>query len=132
MKPATTTTTTGARSPAVRTVLDVKPGFQPRARYFAALTSNGFVPYVIADLTRQAIAYWQLRRQSAHRTGIEQAFLDAYLSQAACLLLVASECFGSLRRPRSSPRRRVCAPEMLPHRRQPTARLTSDCPTTDR
>ena len=83
MKPATTTTTTGARSPAVRTVLDVKPGFQPRARYFAALTSNGFVPYVIADLTRQAIAYWQLRRQSAHRTGIEQAFLDAYLSQAA-------------------------------------------------
>ena len=71
---------------------------QPWSRYFAALTSNGFVPYQVIDLTRQAIPYWRLRLESARRSGIEAAFLAAYTNRAAGLVLVAAERFNAMPR----------------------------------
>ena len=95
---------------------------QPRARYFAALTSNGFVPYVVADLTAQVVPYWQLRTRSRHRTGIDRACLSAYLSQTACLLLVAAERFGGPGR--NQPRRRREAVNQAMNSQSPTSSAT--------
>ena len=67
----------------------------PRSRYFKALVSNDLIPYKVSDLTAQAIPYWELRTQSAHRTGIEDAFLRAYLTRAANFLLVATHYLPS-------------------------------------
>jgi hypothetical protein len=67
---------------------------QPRARYIAALASTGFVPYIIVDLTRQAIPYWHLRLRSPQRTGMERAFLAAVSSNSASLVLMAAERSG--------------------------------------
>jgi hypothetical protein len=35
--------------------------------------------------------YWELRTNSAHRTGIEDAFLAAYREGAASFLLISAE-----------------------------------------
>jgi len=67
----------------------------PRSRYFKALVSNDLIPYRVSDLTAQAIPYWELRTQSAHRTGIEDAFLRAYLTRAANFLLVGAQYLPS-------------------------------------
>jgi geranyl diphosphate 2-C-methyltransferase len=66
-----------------------------RSSYFKALVSNDFIPYKVIDLTAQAIPYWELRIQSAHRTGIEDAFLRAYLTRAANFFLVGAEYLPS-------------------------------------
>jgi geranyl diphosphate 2-C-methyltransferase len=62
-----------------------------RSEYFKALAEHDFVPYTVDDLTAQAIPYWELRTESAHRTGIENAFLGAYRQRAASFLLIAAE-----------------------------------------
>ncbi len=62
-----------------------------RAEYFAALAAGMLVPYKVVDLTTEGVPYWELRAQSAHRTGIEEAFLSAYRQRAANFLLVAAE-----------------------------------------
>ncbi len=62
-----------------------------RREYFAALGAGMLVPYEVVDLTAEAIPYWELRTQSIHRTGIEEAFLNAYRQRAANFLLVAAE-----------------------------------------
>jgi len=62
----------------------------PRSDYFAALAQNGFAPYQVADLTKRAIPYWELRTHSEHRTGIEDAFLAAYHSGAMTFLLAGA------------------------------------------
>ncbi|HEU4427089.1 MAG TPA: methyltransferase domain-containing protein [Pilimelia sp.] len=62
-----------------------------RSEYFAALAANALVPYQVVDLTTDAMPYWTLRSHSQHRTGIEQAFLNAYRRRAANFLLVATE-----------------------------------------
>jgi geranyl diphosphate 2-C-methyltransferase len=67
----------------------------PRSGYFKALVSNDFIPYKVVDLTAQAIPYWELRTQSAHRTGIEDVFLRAYQTRAANFLLVGAEYLPS-------------------------------------
>jgi geranyl diphosphate 2-C-methyltransferase len=67
----------------------------PRSRYFKALVSNDLIPYKVSDLTAQAVPYWELRTQSAHRTGIEDAFLRAYLTRAANFLLVGTQYLPS-------------------------------------
>lgn len=62
-----------------------------RSAYFKALAEHDFVPYAVVDLTPDAIPYWDLRTHSAHRTGIESAFLRAYRERAANFLLLAAE-----------------------------------------
>jgi geranyl diphosphate 2-C-methyltransferase len=65
-----------------------------RSTYFAALAVGGLVPYRVADLTADAIPYWELRTRSQHRTGIETAFLNAYRQRAASFLLVGTDRLG--------------------------------------
>ena len=77
---------------------DVGLSAHPRARLFAALTSNGLVPYVISDLTTQAVPYWKLRLHADSQTGVEGTFLAAYLSHKASLLLVVAERFSAPKR----------------------------------
>jgi geranyl diphosphate 2-C-methyltransferase len=62
-----------------------------RSEYFKALAAHDFVPYAVVDLTTDGMPYWELRRHSAHRTGIEDAFLTAYRQRAANFLLLAAE-----------------------------------------
>ena len=98
---------------------DVGLSAHPRARLFAALTSNGFVPYVISDLTTQAVPYWKLRLHADSQTGVEGAFLAAYLSHKASLLLVVAERFSAPRRtqPRRTQPRRTAKPRTVGTRR---------------
>ncbi len=62
-----------------------------RGDYFKALAEHNFVPSAVVDLTMDAIPYWELRTHSAHRTGIEDAFLAAYRRGAASFLLISAE-----------------------------------------
>jgi geranyl diphosphate 2-C-methyltransferase len=62
-----------------------------RGDYFKALAGHGFVPSAVVDLTTDAIPYWELRTHSAHRTGIEDAFLAAYRKGTASFLLISAE-----------------------------------------
>lgn len=63
----------------------------PRSEYFKALNSNGLVPINVIDLTPQAIPYWELREQSALRTGIEEPFLTAFREGSFHYLLIAAD-----------------------------------------
>jgi geranyl diphosphate 2-C-methyltransferase len=71
-----------------------------RSQYFATLAQCGFVPYRVVDLTADAIPYWELRSQSRHHTGVEDAFLNAYRSRAANFLLVGTDHPAMTRRRR--------------------------------
>jgi geranyl diphosphate 2-C-methyltransferase len=62
-----------------------------RGEYFAALAANDLIPYKVIDLTSDAMPYWELRSHSQHRTGIEDAFRNAYSTRAANFLLVATD-----------------------------------------
>lgn len=63
----------------------------PRSGYFAALAEHGFVPYLVKDLTAEVMPYWELRRRSAHRTGIEDAFLHGCRTGALNCVLIAAD-----------------------------------------
>jgi geranyl diphosphate 2-C-methyltransferase len=63
----------------------------PKSRYIKALVSNDLVPCRVADLTAEATPYWELRSHSTHRTGIEDAFLTAYQTNAANFLLIGAD-----------------------------------------
>ncbi len=93
---------------------------RPRATYFAALTSNGFVPDIVADMTRQAVPYWELRHRSAGHTTLDRVVLSGYLGQTVCLLLVAAERFSSQASP-GLPHRLVAAPVAPVKKTNPTA-----------
>jgi geranyl diphosphate 2-C-methyltransferase len=62
-----------------------------RSSYFAAMAQVGLVPTSVVDLTAEAIPYWELRTHSAHRTGIEQPFIDAYRANEMNFLLIVAE-----------------------------------------
>jgi len=55
------------------------------------MATHGLVPYRVLDLTREAIPYWELRSASHHRTGIEQAFLNAHRSNHLNFLVMAAD-----------------------------------------
>jgi geranyl diphosphate 2-C-methyltransferase len=63
----------------------------PRSTYFRALAANDLVPLKVLDLTPQTIPYWELRRQSSVRTGIEEAFLTAYREESFHYLLIVAD-----------------------------------------
>ncbi|WP_323179124.1 methyltransferase domain-containing protein [Streptomyces sp. NBC_00320] len=62
-----------------------------RSTYFEALAANGLVPYRVTRHTEEAIPYWELRRQSALRTGVEEPFLEGYRERSLDYLLIAAE-----------------------------------------
>jgi geranyl diphosphate 2-C-methyltransferase len=62
-----------------------------RGEYFTALAAYDLIPYKVIDLTPDAMPYWELRSHSQHRTGIEDAFRNAYATRAANFLLVATD-----------------------------------------
>ncbi|MGH3776937.1 MAG: SAM-dependent methyltransferase [Pseudonocardiaceae bacterium] len=63
----------------------------PRSTYFSALAANGLIPCQVTDLTADAIPYWELRRHSEFRNGIEQAFLSAYQQGFMNFLLIVAD-----------------------------------------
>lgn len=63
----------------------------PRSTYFAALEANGLIPCQVMDLTAEAIPYWELRRHSELRNGIEQAFLAGYQQRSMNFLLIVAD-----------------------------------------
>ena len=63
----------------------------PQSDYFKALAANGLVPVKVLDLTPDTIPYWELREQSAVRTGIEEPFLTAYREGSFHYLLIAAD-----------------------------------------
>jgi geranyl diphosphate 2-C-methyltransferase len=62
-----------------------------RSEYFAALAEHHLIPCQVADLTADGLPYWELRSHSEHRTGVEEAFRNAYSEGAANFVLVATE-----------------------------------------
>ncbi len=62
-----------------------------RSTYFQALAANDLVPIKVLDLTPQTIPYWEFRRQSSVRTGIEEAFLRAYREASFHYLLIVAD-----------------------------------------
>ncbi len=65
-----------------------------RSSYFTAMADAGLVPISVIDLTDEAIPYWELRTHSRHRTGIEDAFIDAYRTRQMNFLLIVAENKG--------------------------------------
>lgn len=70
-------------------------GMHSRTEYFRALIDNGFVPYVVSDLSSQALPYWELRQFSEHRTGVEQYFIKGYRENAIKYLLIGAQLVTS-------------------------------------
>lgn len=62
-----------------------------RSAYLRALAANNLVPSTVLNLTAEAIPYWQLRSQSGHRTGVEQAFLDGHESGELNYLVIVAD-----------------------------------------
>ncbi|MFI6503888.1 SAM-dependent methyltransferase [Nonomuraea typhae] len=64
----------------------------PRSAYFAALAANHLVPIKVADLTADALPYWQLREQCPDlRTGVEEHFLQAFREGSMHYLLIVAD-----------------------------------------
>jgi len=63
----------------------------PRSTYFRALAANGLIPSKVIDLTIDAIPYWELRRHSELRNGIEDPFLSVYKRRDMNFLLIAAD-----------------------------------------
>jgi geranyl diphosphate 2-C-methyltransferase len=83
---------TGGRSTSVSRIDEhYTCNIHPRSGYFKALAGNGLVPISVVDLTAQAIPYWQLRSRSPVATGIEEAFLTAYLEGSLHYLLIVAD-----------------------------------------
>lgn len=66
-------------------------GMHTSGEYLRALINNGFVPYLVSDLSRHALPYWQLRQFSEHRTGVEQFFIKGYCEKAIKYLLIGAQ-----------------------------------------
>lgn len=82
----------GEKSPPVRQIDDhYLCNVHGRSTYFKALATNGLVPIKVLDLTPQTIPYWELRKRSAVRTGIEDAFLTAYRDESFHYLLIVAD-----------------------------------------
>ncbi|MFJ9562651.1 methyltransferase domain-containing protein [Streptomyces fuscichromogenes] len=62
-----------------------------RSTYFEALAASGLVPYRVTRHTEEAVPYWELRNQSAMRTGVEDPFLEGYRERSLDYLLIAAE-----------------------------------------
>jgi geranyl diphosphate 2-C-methyltransferase len=58
--------------------------------YIQALINVGFIPYTIWDLTEEAIPYWKLRSCYSYKTGIEDAFLDAYNNGEMAYMMIGA------------------------------------------
>ncbi|RAY12627.1 SAM-dependent methyltransferase [Actinomadura craniellae] len=63
----------------------------PRSAYFRAMAANRLVPASVIDLTADTIPYWELRRNAAVATGIEDTFLEAYRDGSFQYLLIAAD-----------------------------------------
>jgi hypothetical protein len=87
---------------------------QPRARLVAALVSNGFEVNTIADLTRQALPYWQVRVRAQLGLGGEERLLAACASRVALLVFVVAEFCRRPSPPAPSPPEAEDAPRELP------------------
>lgn len=57
----------------------------------AAMIQNHIVPIDVTDHTEAAIPHWQLRINSAHRTGVEEPFLSAFSERAMNYLFITGE-----------------------------------------
>ncbi|MEG3636762.1 SAM-dependent methyltransferase [Micromonospora palythoicola] len=62
-----------------------------RSAYLKALSDNGLVPSRVLDLTSEAIPYWELRENSALKTGVEAPFLAGYRTNSLNYLVIAAE-----------------------------------------
>ncbi|GAA3560232.1 methyltransferase domain-containing protein [Nonomuraea rosea] len=61
-----------------------------RSTYLRALLEHDLIPSTVADLTTEAIPYWELRTASQLATGVEAPFLNAYrMNQMNYLVIVA-------------------------------------------
>ena len=82
----------GEKSPSVRQIDEQYIcNVHGRSTYFKALAANRLVPIKVLDLTPQTIPYWELRRQSSVKTGIEEAFLGAYREGSFHYLLIVAD-----------------------------------------
>ncbi len=82
----------GEKSPSVRQIDEhYICNVHGRSTYFQALAANDLVPIKVLDLTPQTIPYWELRRQSSVKTGIEEAFLQAYREGSFHYLLIVAD-----------------------------------------
>jgi geranyl diphosphate 2-C-methyltransferase len=82
----------GEKSPSVRQIDEhYICNVHGRSTYFQALAANDLVPIKVLDLTPQTIPYWELRRQSSVKTGIEEAFLRAYREGSFQYLLIVTD-----------------------------------------
>jgi geranyl diphosphate 2-C-methyltransferase len=82
----------GEKSPSVRQIDEhYICNVHGRSTYFQALAANDLVPIKVLDLTPQTIPYWELRRQSSVKTGIEEAFLGAYREGSFHYLLIVAD-----------------------------------------
>lgn len=82
----------GEKSPSVRQIDEhYICNVHGRSTYFQALAANDLVPIKVLDLTPQTIPYWELRRQSSVKTGIEGAFLQAYREGSFHYLLIVAD-----------------------------------------
>lgn len=62
-----------------------------RASYLKAMVTNDLIPCRVEELTAEAIPYWELRSESAHRTGVEPAFLSAFGNRLMNYLFIVAE-----------------------------------------
>lgn len=62
-----------------------------RSTYFKALAAAGLAPRHVEDFTRRALPYWELRQQSALKTGVERPYLSAYRAGHMNYLLIVAE-----------------------------------------
>jgi geranyl diphosphate 2-C-methyltransferase len=62
-----------------------------RAAYLKGMVNNGLIPRHIADLTADALPYWELREHSVHRTGVEQPFVTAFSTRLMNYLFIVAE-----------------------------------------
>ncbi|MFB8275966.1 methyltransferase domain-containing protein [Nocardia colli] len=74
-----------------------------RDSYLRALLDAGLTPFQVDDLTRPATPYWELRRESALASGVEDAFLDGYRSGRVNYMRIMSRCGGPGTEPHVQP-----------------------------
>ncbi|MEV0370531.1 methyltransferase domain-containing protein [Streptomyces sp. NPDC050636] len=65
-----------------------------RSTYLRALLDSGLIPVHIADLTAEAIPYWELRSGSELATGVEPHFLNAYRHGLMNYLVIVADRKG--------------------------------------
>lgn len=62
-----------------------------RADYLERLRGHGFTRIAVADLTEQAIPYWELRCHWEHRSGVEEAFLEGHRTRRILYLIIMAQ-----------------------------------------